>query len=240
MNPFFFLPFAFLIFILLILLVVFLFAFIQIGAISVAFTKLGLSAGQVFLLLIGSLLGSAVNIPLYRRSLPRSSDDIPGEDLLDMDFQGVWKHYKKRNLLSALPVGEQIIAINFGGGVIPCFLAVYFMLQIGPSFALALAFGTVTLAVYRLARPVPGLGIGIPFLLPPLLTVLVTWLLAPRGQEAQVAYIAGSLGTLFGADILHLLNDRAMNRLRAPMLSIGGAGTFDGIFLTGILAVLLA
>jgi uncharacterized membrane protein len=26
----------------------------------------------------------------------------------------------------------------------------------------------------------------------------------------------------------------------APMLSIGGAGTFDGVFLTGILAGLLA
>jgi uncharacterized membrane protein len=28
--------------------------------------------------------------------------------------------------------------------------------------------------------------------------------------------------------------------LGAPVASIGGAGTFDGIFLTGILAVLLA
>jgi uncharacterized membrane protein len=48
------------------------------------------------------------------------------------------------------------------------------------------------------------------------------------------------LGTLLGADILHLANTRTLNRLRSPMLSIGGAGTFDGIFLTGILAVLLA
>jgi len=31
-----------------------------------------------------------------------------------------------------------------------------------------------------------------------------------------------------------------MADLRAPVLSIGGAGTFDGIFLTGIIAVLLA
>jgi uncharacterized membrane protein len=28
--------------------------------------------------------------------------------------------------------------------------------------------------------------------------------------------------------------------LDAPLLSIGGAGTFDGIFLAGIIAVLLA
>ena len=31
-----------------------------------------------------------------------------------------------------------------------------------------------------------------------------------------------------------------MSALGAPVASIGGAGTFDGIFLTGILAVLLA
>jgi uncharacterized membrane protein len=51
------------------------------------------------------------------------------------------------------------------------------------------------------------------------------------------AYVAGTLGTLIGADILHLDKLRHLN---APVASIGGAGTFDGIFLTGILAVLLA
>jgi len=236
MNPFFFLPFALLVFIILIVLVVFLFAFIQIGAISIAFAKLGLSSGQVFLLLVGSLLGSAVNIPLYRRTVPVQSPD----DVVDMDFHGVWRHYRKFGSQSIRHAGEQIIAINFGGGVIPCFLAVYFMFQIGLSFGMALAFAAVTIVVYRLAKPIPGLGIGIPFLIPPLLTVLATWLLAPQGQQAQVAYIAGSLGTLCGADILHLMNKKDMDGLQAPMLSIGGAGTFDGIFLTGILAVLLA
>jgi len=236
MNPLFFLPFALLMFVLFIILIVFLFAFIQIGAISVAFAKLGLSSGQVFLLLVGSLLGSAVNIPIYRRPLPIRPDD----GFLEMDFHGIWRHYRK---FSARPIGqatEQVIAINFGGGVIPCFLSLYFLFQIGPSLGMALAFGVVTMAVYKMARPVPGLGIGIPFLIPPLLTVLATWVLAPQGQEAQVAYVAGSLGTLFGADILHLMRDKSINRLHAPMLSIGGAGTFDGIFLTGILAVLLA
>jgi uncharacterized membrane protein len=45
------------------------------------------------------------------------------------------------------------------------------------------------------------------------------------------------LGTLIGADLLNL---GIVSQLEAPMLSIGGAGTFDGVFLTGILAVLLA
>jgi len=42
---------------------------------------------------------------------------------------------------------------------------------------------------------------------------------------------------LIGADLLNL---GQIQGLGAPVASIGGAGTFDGIFITGILAVLLA
>ena len=58
-----------------------------------------------------------------------------------------------------------------------------------------------------------------------------------REDSAPLAYIAGSLGTLIGADLTNLDKVRGLG---APIASIGGAGTFDGIFLTGILAVLLA
>jgi uncharacterized membrane protein len=53
---------------------------------------------------------------------------------------------------------------------------------------------------------------------------------------APLAYIAGTLGILIGADLLRLPTVRSM---ATPVASIGGAGTFDGIFLTGIFAVLL-
>jgi uncharacterized membrane protein len=53
----------------------------------------------------------------------------------------------------------------------------------------------------------------------------------------MVAYISGTFGVLIGADLLNLKN---LTALKAPVVSIGGAGTFDGIFLTGIIAVLLA
>lgn len=49
--------------------------------------------------------------------------------------------------------------------------------------------------------------------------------------------ISGSLGTLVGADLLNLGQLRVLG---APVASIGGAGKFDGVFLTGIVAVLLA
>jgi uncharacterized membrane protein len=52
-----------------------------------------------------------------------------------------------------------------------------------------------------------------------------------------VAFVAGVLGPLIGADLFHL---KDISRVSAGILSIGGAGTFDGIVLSGILAALLA
>jgi len=70
---------------------------------------------------------------------------------------------------------------------------------------------------------------------PPLSTAIVA-LLSSRRHAGALAYISGSLGTPIGAD---LLDFNTVRGLGAPVASVGGAGTF-GIFLTGILGVLLA
>ena len=57
------------------------------------------------------------------------------------------------------------------------------------------------------------------------------------GPEAPLADACGSLGTLIGADLLNL---GKVAGLGAPIASIGGAGKFDGIFLSGLIGVLLA
>jgi uncharacterized membrane protein len=87
-----------------------------------------------------------------------------------------------------------------------------------------------------LAHPVRGLGIAEPVFVPSLASAIVALLLSRR-YAAPLAYIGGSLGTLIGADLLNL---GKVQGLGAPVASIGGAGTFDGIFLIGILAVLIA
>jgi uncharacterized membrane protein len=69
------------------------------------------------------------------------------------------------------------------------------------------------------------------------LTTAAVAILLSRSYAVPLAYISGSLGTLIGADLLNL--DK-LQGLGAPIASIGGAGTFDGIFLTGIVAVLVA
>ena len=90
---------------------------------------------------------------------------------------------------------------------------------------------------FALARPVKGVGITLPALIPPLIAALLAYLLVPDpiGRTA-VAYTSGVLGTLIGADILNLPR---IHRLGAHVVSIGGAGVFDGIFLVGILAAIL-
>jgi len=227
----FFLPFLGLIFLVFIFLLFALFALIQIGAISIAFTKLGLTAAQVFWVLTGTLAGSLVNIPVYRRQLPVSNtvERIP--------WNGLWKHYRR---IGPSAPDTQTVAVNLGGCVVPTVLSIYFVAHVGISGPLILCLFLVSFFTFKIARPVPGVGIGIPFLLPPLIAVLATWTLAPAEQAPQVAYISGSLGTLIGADILNLLRPAIWREIQAPVLSIGGAGTFDGIFLSGILAVLLA
>jgi len=206
-------------------LLAFLLAFVQVGLATLAFEKLGLSTGQGMLLLFSSLVGSAINLPLFKvRSEP------PPEGLvIPPPLRGL--------LFPQVPEGYTVIAVNVGGGLIPVAFSLYLMAHgmVTPWEALA-AIALVAAVSYRFARPVPGLGIAMPLLLPPITAALVALLLSPD-HSAPLAYVGGTLGVLLGADVLHLKDVR---RLGAPVASIGGAGTFDGIFLTGIVAVLLA
>ncbi|HOI57654.1 MULTISPECIES: DUF1614 domain-containing protein [unclassified Methanoculleus] len=144
-----------------------------------------------------------------------------------------------------VPVGEAVIAVNLGGAVIPLFVTVGMVGRGRVSRIKALiAVAAVSLVAYVFATPVPGLGITIPFYVAPL-TGAAAGLLLARGCRAApgLAYAGGTMGTLIGADILNLANPEVLAALAgdgATVLSIGGAGIFDGIFVTGVLAVLLA
>jgi uncharacterized membrane protein len=121
--------------------------------------------------------------------------------------------------------------------VIPVVTSIYLFLQTPSVIPLALLITLfVAVIVYAVSRPVKGLGIIVPALIPPLAAALLAILTGGEWPHI-VAYTSGTLGTLIGADLLRLNNIR---RLGSAMVSIGGAGTFDGIFLAGVIAVLLA
>lgn len=216
-------PFSPLQFLFLLFLLIFLLVFVQLQMISLSFEKLGLSPTGTLLLLLGCLFGSAINLPLGSiRSQPPSAFLPPPFGLLrppPLSF-----------------TGRTVIAVNVGGGLIPVVFSLYLLNRLDlPLPALALGTAIVAAIAYALSRPIPGIGIGMPMLIAPLAAASVGLVLG-GDNPGPFAYICGTLGVLIGADLLHL---KDLPTLGAPIASIGGAGTFDGIFMTGILAVLL-
>jgi uncharacterized membrane protein len=129
-----------------------------------------------------------------------------------------------------------VIAINVGGALIPTLVSVYLLAK-NQVWGLGLVATACVAAIsHWLAQPVPGVGIAVPTFVPAVTPAVAAWLLSRR-YAAPLAYVGGSMGTLVGADLLNL---GAIQGLGAPVASIGGAGTFDGIFLTAILAGLIA
>ena len=128
-----------------------------------------------------------------------------------------------------------IIAINVGGALLPLILSLYLFLRSSVRWRMLLGIAVVAAIVHSLAQIVAGVGIAVP-MVPPLAAAAVGLLLAFR-RAPPVAYVSGSMGALVGAD---LWNFHRIGELGAPVVSIGGAGTFDGVFLTGIIAGLLA
>ena len=197
---------------------------VHIGVISITFSKLGLTRESAFLLLFFCLFGSVVNIPLFtiRSNVPIKDRGvyIPG-----------YLPYLKR--LS----GRTLIAVNVGGCLIPLLFSVYlFTTQPLMLYEVLLGVSVVTLVCYLYSFPVKGTGIGMPMLIAPIFAALIA-IMINHELSAPLAYISGTMGVLIGAD---LLNMRHISHMGAMVASIGGAGTFDGIFMTGILAVLLA
>ncbi len=196
-----------------------------IGLMSRVSNALGLSPLTVTLILFASLIGSSINLPIAR---------LPGERVMSrevVEFMGM-------PFLAPVAVDwpGTVLAINVGGAVIPILLSLYLLIRYrlwGPGL---LAVAIMAFIVHRMATPVPGLGIAVPTFAPPLIALAAAILLSRR-FAAPLAYIGGSVGVLIGADLMNLGQLRAIG---ASVASIGGAGTFDGVFLTGVIAVVLA
>jgi uncharacterized membrane protein len=220
-----YLPLTPLLFSVLVFLFVGLIILIQLRILRYAYMKLGVGPGAALLLLFGSLIGSYFNIPLTV---------LPGQLVKSgqvVDFFG---------MQYVVPLVQQwpgtVLAVNVGGAVIPTLMSTYLVLRYQLWVRATIAVIAIALIIHSMATPVQGLGIAVPVFAPVIATAILAFILS-REYAAPLAYIGGSMGTLIGADLSNL--DK-ITGLGAPVASIGGAGTFDGIFLTGILAVLLA
>src|SRR5579862_7711528 len=220
-----YLPLTPALFSILVILFIGLIILIQLRILRYAYMKLGVGPGAAMLLLFGSLIGSYFNIPITV---------LPGQ-LVEagqvVEFFG---------MQYVVPLVQQwpgtVLAVNVGGAVIPTLMSSYLMMRYQLWGKAAIAVIVIAAIIHSMATPMHGLGIAVPVFAPVVVTAILAFILS-REYAAPLAYIGGSMGTLIGADLMNL---GRIGGLGAPVASIGGAGTFDGIFLTGILAVLLA
>jgi len=219
-------PFSPLVLLALIFLLSLLLVFIQLGLLSITLAKLGLSPSSAMTLLLVSVTGSLVNLPLFKIDAEQPATPAIPSRLLSL-------------LRQRMPpfTGQTTIAMNVGGCMVPIIFSLYLMQHNPlPLLDVLLAIAIVSSISYFASRPIPGLGIGMPVLIAPLIAATAALLINPD-LSAPLAYIGGTLGVLIGADLLRLKDIR---RMGTPVAAIGGAGTFDGIFITGIVAVILA
>ena len=198
-----------------------------------AFTRIGFSWEHALIVLLASLVGSGINIPVahLKSTVPVTQD----------------KYIRVFGVTYRIPVVSEmnrytILAINLGGAVIPALISIVLLYEYPASIPYLIACVIfVAIVTNRVARPVKGLGILIPALLPPIMAVFAAFAMtymfnAPKQYIFILAYVGGTLGTLIGADLMNL---NKIRDLGAPIASIGGAGTFDGVFFSGLIAVLL-
>ncbi len=200
---------------------------------------LGLPPEAVGSFLLLSLVGSFFNVPLTEvRSI------APIYTVREVSFFGVtWRLPRVE-----MGVKRTLVTMNVGGALVPLLVSLYLLGWSIPRCSpdplltylkVSVVLAVVTLVVYRSSRLIKGLGVATPAFIPPvtvaLVTLIVHWL-SPLSCPTQIAYVGGTLGTLIGADLLNL---HRISSLGVPMVSIGGAGTFDGVYTTGLVSVVL-
>jgi len=202
--------------------------FLFIGVTESAFETVGFTRAEFAVILIITFLGSAINIPITH-----VSGNEPVVGYREVRFYG----FTYRVPVTERARASTLVTVNVGGALVPIFVSAY-LLVTHPDLAGYSAIGVIVTSffVHLMARKVKGEGIETPAFLPPLVAAVVSLLIHPSAGVAVIAYTSGSMGALIGADLTNL---KGITELGAPMVSIGGAGTFDGVFLTGILAVIL-
>ncbi|RLD17391.1 MAG: hypothetical protein DRI36_03975 [Caldiserica bacterium] len=219
----FFLPFSLLLFLFFILLLPVLFFLFQAGIVALSFSRLGLTPTQGFLIFFLSLSLSTVNIPIKEYTV-----SVEEEFFIPDIF---------RFFFNFPDVSKKIIAVNVGGCLIPLLLSIYILPRL-PLLQTLIATLLMVFISYSFSRYIPGIGVVLPAFIPPIFAATIALILAPKGLSPLLAYFSGTIGTLIGADILNL--PKIISSSFRGVMSIGGAGVYDGIFLVGIIALLLA
>ncbi|QXJ30636.1 DUF1614 domain-containing protein [Saccharolobus shibatae] len=134
-----------------------------------------------------------------------------------------------------------LIAINLGGALIPLAVSLFLMYEL-QAYILYFVINIIIVAVASklFSRVIRGVGVIMHPIIPSVFSVITSYFLFYRFHILipLSAYIGSVVGTLIGADLLNLR--RIINEARPQVISIGGMGTFDGIFVSGIISVFIS
>ncbi|BCS87479.1 hypothetical protein PSDVSF_07210 [Pseudodesulfovibrio sediminis] len=194
-------------------------------------------------MLIAILVGRMVNIPFHTSErlvvIPR-----PRKVQYTMDEAGRPVQIEEE---PANELKKQVFAVNVGGFVLPLLLSITFLIRqhmVYQTEGVYLWIGFVLIMVaggcYATAKADPFTGLRIPLVMPAIITFLCVYFFVPEPVRPVAAYVAGTMGAILGGNIIPLMTKRIRNAVGAPVVSIGGPGIFGGVFVAGILSVLLA
>ncbi|MBP1357571.1 MAG: DUF1614 domain-containing protein [Sulfolobus sp.] len=215
---------------------------VTLNYLEIIFSYLNLSKSLAIIFAIGisilSLLFSPVNIIIKRKERKKLIEI--GEDRIVYVF-GIPIYFP------SLRIEEKFftyIAINVGGALIPlllsfiliyfCFISTFYNI-----IKLLIDVFFISLISKIFSKVVPTAGVAMNPLIPPLFSIIFTYLLFSDNifLIPLASYISSVSGTILGADILNL---KKVMEEGAILISIGGMGTFDGIYISAIFSLLLS
>ncbi|MCW3491501.1 DUF1614 domain-containing protein [Dethiobacter alkaliphilus] len=186
---------------------------------------------------IGMIVLVVVAVLVYLGAAQRVLDRLRLTDRAALLFLGAMV---VGGFLPDIPITDNV-SINIGGGIIPIVLAVYLFIKAGSTkekvraVLAALVTGGVVYAAMKIMPSEPTYNYFLdPMYLFAIIAAVVGYL---AGRSRRSAFIAGSMGILL-TDIFSRIEIAIYGG--SGSMSIGGAGVFDAIVISGILALLLA
>ncbi|QGA55113.1 DUF1614 domain-containing protein [Sulfolobus sp. E5-1-F] len=211
-------------------------ALISAGYFSQLFSIVGINRDIAILVSITisflSLFSSPFNLVL--KEVKKEAITIEEEVIFIFGFPIFIPHMSRRNM-------NTLVAINLGGALIPSAISLFLMYELRDYIIYFIMNIIVVIIVSKIfSRVIRGVGVAMHPIIPSVFSVITSYILFYKFHILipLSAYIGSVLGTLIGADLLNLR--KIINEARPQVISIGGMGTFDGIFVSGIISVFIS
>lgn len=177
------------------------------------------------------LLTSGIDIPVARKRMRKPGYTVESVNLLEE----IYSVELERDFSDKKRFFNTTIMLNLGGFLIPL-AAAFYLGVMRPNLA-SVEICIITIAViYIMTTFRDGVGLVLPGYIG-VVPLALSILLAP-GDVAAATFTAGVCGTLIG--LCAALSSINTEQQGSPKISLGGAGNFQAIYVTMVLAALVS